>query len=58
MNWFGYKNISKIIITTIILVILANTLLISLFYYKSKLTQYDITLKNMQLENIKLRESR
>ena len=56
MNWFGYKNISKIIITTIILVILANTLLISLFYYKSKLTQYDITLKNMQLENIKKQE--
>jgi signal transduction histidine kinase len=56
MNWFGYKNISKIIIITIIFTILSNTLLILLFYYKSKLAQYNITLKNMQLEHIKKQE--
>ena len=52
MNWFGYKNISNIIITTIILVILSNTILISLFYYKNKLKEYDNTLISMNNDNI------
>ena len=52
MNWFGYKNISKIIMTTTILIILSNTLLISLFYYKNQLLEYDEALKNLRIENI------
>ena len=52
MNWFGYKNISKIIMTTTILIILSNTLLISLFYYKNQLTEYEETLKDLKIENI------
>ena len=52
MNWFGYKNISKIIMTTTILIILSNTLLISLFYYKNQLAEYEKTLKDLKIENI------
>ena len=52
MNWFGYKNISKIIMTTTILIILSNTLLISLFYYKNQRLQYEENLQNIKNENI------
>ena len=52
MNWFGYKNISKIIMTTTILIILSNTLLISLFYYQNQLLQYEENLQNLKNENL------
>jgi len=52
MNWFGYKNISKIIMTTTILIILSNTLLISLFYYKNQINEYDEALINLKHEHI------
>jgi len=51
MNWFGYKNISKIIMTTTILIILSNTLLISLFYYKNQIKEYDDTVRILKNEN-------
>jgi hypothetical protein len=52
MTWFGYKNISKIIMTTSILLILSNTLLISLFYYQNQIDKYEIALKGLKNENI------
>jgi len=52
MNWFGYKNISKIIMTTTILIILSNTLLISLFYYKNQISEYDEAVNVLKYENI------
>ncbi len=52
MNLFGYKNISKMIMTTTILIILSNTLLISLFYYKNQLSQYEENVHNLKTENI------
>ena len=52
MNWFGYKNISKIIMITTILIILSNTLLISLFYYKNQINEYDEAVKSLKNENI------
>jgi signal transduction histidine kinase len=52
MNWFGYRNISKIIMTTTILIILSNTLLISLFYYNNQFAQYQENLQNLKNENI------
>jgi len=56
MNWLGYKNISKIILTTTILLILSNTLLISLFYYKNQMTEYDIALEQLKTENINIQK--
>ena len=52
MNWFGYKNISKIIMTTTILIILSNTLLISLFYYINQISEYDESLKSLKSESV------
>ncbi|MEA2018057.1 MAG: cache domain-containing protein [Campylobacterota bacterium] len=52
MNWFGYKNISKIIMTTSILLILSNTLLISLFYYINQMNEYENALEELKIENI------
>ena len=53
MYKFGYKNLSKIVMLTTILVILTNTILITIFYYRNQLENYDIMLKNIKSNNIK-----
>ncbi len=52
MNWFGYKNISKIIMITTILIILSNTILISLFYYKNQINEYGENLKTLEKQTL------
>ncbi|MEA2049834.1 MAG: hypothetical protein U9O56_03815, partial [Campylobacterota bacterium] len=52
MNIINYKNISKLTIVATIILILANTLLISLVYYKNQLIEYDNMLQNLKDENI------
>jgi len=52
MNILGYKNISRLIMTTTILIILSNTLLISLFYYQNQLSEYEDHLLSLRYENI------
>ncbi len=49
---FGYKNISKLIMTTTILLIMLNTVIISLFYYKNQLNIHENNLIKLKYEKI------
>lgn len=52
MNLIGYKNIAKWIMFSTIFIILSNTLLISLFYYKNQLDQHEDELLQLKYEKI------
>ena len=51
MSILGYKNISRLIMVTTILLIMLNTLLISLFYYKNQLNIHEENLIKLKYEN-------
>jgi len=53
MYLLGYKNISRLIMVTIIVIIMLNTLLISLFYYKNQLNTHKESLIKLKYEKIK-----
>jgi two-component system, NtrC family, C4-dicarboxylate transport sensor histidine kinase DctB len=52
MKIMGYKNIARSIMISTILLILFNTLLISLFYYQNQLKEYEETLLALRYEHI------
>jgi two-component system, NtrC family, C4-dicarboxylate transport sensor histidine kinase DctB len=52
MKLLGYKNISRTIMTTTIALILFNTILISLFYYKNQQREFEENLIMLQYENL------
>jgi len=52
MKIFGYKNISNLIMITIITIILSNTFFISLFYYYNQKKDLENTLVQLRHENI------
>jgi signal transduction histidine kinase len=58
MKIFGYKNISNLIMSTIIIIILSNTLFISLFYYHNQQVALDNTLTQLKHDNINLQKQK
>ncbi len=56
MKIFGYKNISNLIMSTIIIIILSNTFFISLFYYYNQRVSLENTLTQLKHENITLQK--
>ena len=58
MKIFGYKNISNLIMSTIIIIILSNTLFISLFYYHNQQVALDNTLTQLKHDNITLQKQK
>ncbi len=58
MKIFGYKNISNLIMSTIIIIILSNTLFISLFYYHNQQVELENTLTQLKHDNITLQKQK
>jgi len=58
MKIFGYKNISNLIMSTIIIIILSNTLFISLFYYHNQQVALKNTLTQLKHDNITLQKQK
>jgi signal transduction histidine kinase len=52
MKFFGYKHIARLIMISTILLILFNTLLISLFYYQNQINEYDESIITLRYEHI------
>lgn len=52
MKIMGYKNIARSIMISTILLILLNTLLISLFYYQNQLKEYEENVTALRYEHI------
>jgi len=56
MKLLGYKNVARTIMLTTIALILFNTILISLFYYKNQLNEFEENLVLLQYENIRTKK--
>ncbi|MCV6606901.1 MAG: ATP-binding protein [Campylobacterales bacterium] len=58
MKILGYKNISRLIMSTTVLLILFNTVLISLFYYENQLNEFEENLVQHKYEKIKAQKEK
>lgn len=57
MAIFKHKNISKVIILTSVLIILSNSLLISFFYVKNQMSEYDEKVNALTKQQIQKQKS-